>query len=149
VLWGLLRSGVAAVTLAVRTPEKGEALAEEFKSRTEADISVCAFGSEAFRKAEAEADILVNTTPLGMTPKVEEAPPVDWDSVKVSAFVYDIIYTPAETRFLREAREHGCAIQNVEAMLAGQGAAALALWTGIEPDAACMCRALREELSKR
>ena len=149
VLWGLLRSGVAAVTLAVRTPEKGESLAEEFRSRTEADISVCAFGSEAFRKAEAEADILVNTTPLGMTPKVEEAPPVDWDSVKASAFVYDIIYTPAETRFLREAREHGCAIQNGEAMLAGQGAAALALWTDSEPDAACMCHALRAELSKR
>ena len=84
-----------------------------------------------------------------MTPKVEETPPVDWDSVKASAFVYDIIYTPAETRFLREAREHGCAIQNGEAMLAGQGAAALALWTDIEPDAACMCHALRVELSKR
>ena len=149
VLWGLLREGAAAVTLVVRNSDKGEALAAEFRSRAEAEITVCTFDSEGYKAALSTADILVNTTPLGMTPKVEEAPSVEWELVKSSAFVYDIIYTPAETRFLREAREHGCQVQNGEAMLAGQGAAALQLWAGIEPDADCMCRALREELSKR
>ena len=149
VLWGLLREGIAGVAIAVRNRDKGEALAAEFRSRAEAEITVCTFDSEDYKAALSTADILVNTTPLGMTPKVEEAPSVEWELVKSSAFVYDIIYTPAETRFLREAREHGCQIQNGEAMLAGQGAAALQLWTGIEPDADCMCSALREELSKR
>ena len=149
VLWGLLREGAAAVALAVRNREKGESLAAEFRCRTKAKISVCTFGSEDYKAALSTADILVNTTPLGMTPKVDEAPEVEWGRVKASAFVYDIIYTPAETRFLREAREHGCQIQNGEAMLAGQGAAALSLWAGIEADADCMCRALKEELSKR
>ena len=148
VLWGLLRSKVQSVTLAVRSPEKGEALAAEFSSRTKAELSVCAFGSVQYQEALAKADILVNTTPLGMTPKVESAPPVEWKLVRPEAFVYDIIYTPAETRFLREAREHGCAIQNGEAMLAGQGAAALKLWTGIEPEVACMCDVIRNELLK-
>ncbi len=149
VLWGMLRNKVASVVLAVRTLEKGEALAQEFRQRTQVEINVSAFGSEAFCQAQAQADLLVNTTPLGMTPKVDAAPPVNWELVKPTAFVYDIIYTPAETRFLREAREHGCPTQNGEHMLAGQGAAALALWTGIEPDADCMCMALRQELEKK
>ena len=87
------------------------------------------------------------TTPLGMTPKVEDCPPVDWSMVNPDAFVYDIIYTPAETRFLREAREHGHAVVNGEEMLAGQGAAALKLWTDIQPDLGCMQKALRKALS--
>ena len=149
VLWGLLREGAESVTLAVRSAEKGETLAKSFRDKTKAELTVSTFNSEAYRKALAEAELIVNTTPLGMTPKVEAAPPVDWSMVKPEAFVYDIIYTPAETRFLREAREHGCTIQNGEVMLAGQGAAALALWTGIEPDTGCMCQALRNELSKR
>ena len=149
VLWGCLREGVATITLVVRNQEKGEALATEFRSRAKAEINVCTFDSEEYKVALSTADILVNTTPLGMTPKVDEAPVVEWGLVKTSAFIYDIIYTPAETRFLREAKEHGCQTQNGEAMLAGQGAAALQLWTGIEPDADCMCRALREELAKR
>ena len=149
VLWGLLREGAESVSLAVRSAEKGEALAHSFMDKTQAKLTVCTFDSEAYRKELAEAELIVNTTPLGMTPKVEAAPPVDWSLVRPTAFVYDIIYTPAETRFLREAREHGCQIQNGEAMLAGQGAAALTLWTGIEPDTSCMCQALRKELSKR
>lgn len=146
VLWGCLREGAAAVALAVRNRDKGEALATEFRSRARAELTVCTFESEEYKEALSTADVLVNTTPLGMMPKVDETPAVEWQLVKTTAFVYDIIYTPAETRFLREAREHGCQIQNGEAMLAGQGAAALALWTGIEPDAACMCEALRNEL---
>lgn len=149
VLWALLRAGASAVFLVVRSAEKGEALAQSFRDKTRAELAVCTFDSEDYRNALAEAELMVNTTPLGMTPKVEAAPPVDWSLVRPGAFVYDIIYTPAETRFLREAREHGCTTQNGEAMLAGQGAAALAIWTGIEPDAGCMCRALRNELSKQ
>ena len=82
-----------------------------------------------------------------MTPKVEACPPVDWSMVNPDAFVYDIIYTPAETRFLREAREHGHAVVNGEEMLAGQGAAALKLWTDIQPDLGCMQKALRQALA--
>ncbi|MBQ2087919.1 MAG: shikimate dehydrogenase, partial [Selenomonas sp.] len=94
-----------------------------------------------------ECALLVNTTPLGMTPNVDACPPVDWSNVNPEAFVYDIIYTPAETRFLREAGEHGHAVVNGEEMLAGQGAEALKLWTGIEPDIKKMQEALRAALA--
>ena len=81
-----------------------------------------------------------------MTPHLDGMVPVDWSKVRASAFVYDIIYTPAETRFLREARLHGHATLNGEAMLAGQGAAAFQKWTGVQPDLALMKQKLRETL---
>ena len=63
--------------------------------------------------------------------------------------VYDLIYTPAETCFLRAAAAHGHATINGETMLAAQGAEAFALWTGVRPDVALMKRVLREELARR
>ena len=74
---------------------------------------------------------------------------MNWAKLKKAALVYDIMYTPACTRFLSEAQEHGHTIINGEGMLAGQGAAAFALWTGVTPDLALMKHALREELAAR
>ncbi|MBR1694523.1 MAG: shikimate dehydrogenase, partial [Selenomonas sp.] len=130
--------------IGVRTPAKVQPLVDEF--RRYGDISVRHWGSEDFITELREADLLVNTTPLGMTPKVDAIPPVDWSNVKSQAFVYDIIYTPAETRFLREAREKGHPTLNGEGMLAGQGAAAFEKWTGSIPDVALMKKKLRNAL---
>ena len=80
---------------------------------------------------------------------MEETPPVDWAAVHPAALVYDLIYTPAETRFLREAARHGHRCVNGETMLAAQGAEAFFLWTGVRPDLACMRHALREALDRR
>ena len=145
VVWGLLKAGVKAIRIGVRTPAKVQPLVEEF-GRYGA-ISVKHWESEEFAAELAQADLLVNTTPLGMTPKVDAMPPVDWSKVKEGAFVYDIIYTPAETRFLREARENGHLTLNGEGMLAGQGAAAFVKWTGVTPDVELMKKKLRDALA--
>lgn len=147
VIWGLLHAKVRRITLGVRNPQKAEKLAKEFSAY--GDIRVLHWEDEAFREHLAVTDLLVNTTPLGMYPKIEGMAPVDWDKLKKSALVYDIIYTPALTRFLREASEHGHTVINGEGMLAGQGAAAFTLWTGIQPDLALMKKALRAELAER
>ena len=147
VIWGLLRAKVKRITLGVRNPAKAARLAEEFAAYGE--IQVLHWEDSAFAEHLAVTDLLVNTTPLGMYPHVEGMPPVDWTKLKKDALVYDIIYTPERTRFLCEAQEHGHAIINGEGMLAGQGAAAFTLWTGVAPDLALMKRALREELASR
>ena len=147
VIWGLLRAKVKRITLGVRNPAKAARLAQEFAAYGE--IQVLHWEDGAFADHLAVTDLLVNTTPLGMYPHVEGMPPVDWTKLKKDALVYDIIYTPERTRFLREAQERGHAIINGEGMLAGQGAAAFTLWTGIAPDIALMKRALREELASR
>lgn len=147
VVWGLLRAKVKRITLGVRNPVKAARLAEEFSAYGE--IQVLHWEDGAFVDHLAMTDLLVNTTPLGMYPHVEGMPPVDWTKLKREALVYDIIYTPELTRFLSEAKEHGHEVINGEGMLAGQGAAAFALWTGVAPDIALMKRALREELASR
>ena len=146
-LWGLLRSGVSSVAIGVRSVEKGAALAADFAA--DGDVRAVSFDDAAWIAACSDADIVVQTTPLGMTPHTEEMPPVDAAMIKPSAVVYDLIYTPAETRFLREARARGCETINGETMLVAQGAEAFSLWTGIRPDMELMKRVLREELSRR
>ena len=84
-----------------------------------------------------------------MSPRVEEKPPVDAAIMNPAAVAYDLIYTPAETRFLREAAAHGIATINGETMLAAQGTEAFRLWTGVRPDMELMKRVLREELVRR
>ena len=146
-LYGLFRAGAAKVTLGVRDAEKARPLAQAFGRYGE----VCVFGwhDGAFAEAVADAAIIVNTTPLGMAPRMDEMPPVPWDAVRAGAFFYDIIYTPRQTKFLQQAAAHGCPTLNGEAMLVGQGAAAFALWTGRQADVSVMTRALREALEEQ
>lgn len=144
VLWGLIREGAANIVVGVRNAPKARESLADFS----ADAEILSWDGDAFAGALASADILVNTTPLGMTPKTEEAPPVDWDCVRPEAFVYDIIYTPGCTRFLCEAKEHGHRVTNGVAMLVGQGAEALSLWTGVQPDESAMEQALLEALGR-
>ena len=145
-LWGLLRSGVSSVAIGVRSVEKGAALAADFAA--DGDVRAVSFDDAAWIAACSDADLVVQTPPLCMTPHTEEMPPVDAAMIKPSAVVYDLIYTPAETRFLREARARGCETINGETMLVAQGAEAFHLLTGKRPDVELMKRVLREELAR-
>ena len=145
-LWGLLRSGISSVVVGVRNAPKGAALAADFAA--DGDVRALSFDDAAWIAACSDADLVVQTTPLGMTPHTEEMPPVDAAVINPSAVVYDLIYTPAETRFLREARAWGCETINGETMLVAQGAEAFSLWTGVRPDMELMKRTLREELAR-
>ncbi len=56
----------------------------------------------------------------------------------VNAFAYDLVYNPAETLFMRQARAAGCHAANGLGMLLRQGAIAFEWWTGVAPDLAVM-----------
>ena len=78
-------------------------------------------------------DIIVQTTSIGMHPNVDSSP-ISVDYLKPTAFVSDIIYTPLETKLLRDAKQKGARIQNGLPMFAYQGALQFEMWTGIFPD---------------
>lgn len=95
-----------------------------------------------------EADLIVNTTPIGMAPTVELSPLTDAQAelIRPDAIAYDLIYVPNPTRFLQQAAGRGAmAIDGLE-MLVGQGAAALQIWTGQEVPIATMRRTLKQHL---
>lgn len=76
------------------------------------------------------ADLLINTTPVGMSPHIDASPVEEklMRKLKASAIVYDLIYTPNPTQFLKLAQAQGAiAIDGLE-MLVQQGAAALEIW---------------------
>lgn len=77
-----------------------------------------------------QATLLVNTTPVGMYPHVEASPlsAAQMANLQLGAIVYDLIYNPNPTQFLRQAQQHGAITINGLEMLVQQGAAALQLW---------------------
>ncbi|WP_017721553.1 shikimate dehydrogenase [Kamptonema formosum] len=95
-----------------------------------------------------QSSLLVNTTPVGMYPKVDEMPvsPALMVALPAGAIVYDLIYTPNPTEFLKAARSAGAmAIDGLE-MLVGQGAAALQIWLQQPVPVGVMRQSLRQHL---
>lgn len=76
------------------------------------------------------ANLLVNTTPIGMSPQIDRTPIEETLMAKLpmEAVVYDLIYTPSPTKFLQQAQQFGKKAIDGSQMLVQQGAAALRLW---------------------
>ncbi len=98
-----------------------------------------------------QSSLLVNTTPVGMYPNVDEMPvsAAEMAALPAGAIVYDLIYTPNPTQFLKAARSTGAiAIDGLE-MLVGQGAAALQIWLQQPVPVGVMRQSLRQHLGLR
>jgi shikimate dehydrogenase len=91
---------------------------------------------------QSQAPLIVNTTPLGMTSHSDQSIWPDALPFPAGSFVYDLVYNPAHTRLLAQAKAAGCRISNGLGMLLHQGAQAFTLWTGHQPDLAVMAAAL-------
>ncbi len=78
-----------------------------------------------------DCDILINTTPIGMTPNVDDMC-LPKTMLQNNMVVMDIIYTPLKTKLLREAEKIGCACIDGLSMFVYQGAQQFNLWTGQE-----------------
>lgn len=142
VIGGLINAGISSIEIGVRNVAKVQPLVDYFSAYVA--IKAYDWQEEAFQKRLATVDLLVNTTPLGMYPRTDDMPLVNWDYIKKDTFVYDIIYTPQKTKFLRQAEQRGNPILNGEGMLLGQMVAALKIWTGRDVDIDSMRKALRE-----
>lgn len=138
-----------SITIVNRTLERAERLAEEVRRVSkEARVDCLGSGDDAgLRETLAGAELLVNTTSVGMSPHEDDRPPIPPQALHPGLFVYDLIYNPRETRLLAEARAAGCGTLNGAPMLAYQGAAAFEIWTGQRPDVAIMQSAVEAGLS--
>jgi 3-dehydroquinate dehydratase/shikimate dehydrogenase len=130
---GLRRRG-ARVTIFNRTKSRGTALAERFGAR-----------HLPWHRARCfPCDLLVNATPVGMAPDITRSPiPGTWVAAPL---VYDMIYNPPETRFLRLARRRGATVLGGLDMFLAQGARQFELFTGRRAPLPVMRRAVVEAL---
>lgn len=148
VVYRLLREG-AIVTLANRTLERAERLAQEIGAAAGNSVDVIDLAdADAMRSALGGAELLVNTTSVGMFPHADAEPPIPSALIHPKLFVYDLVYNPTETRLLAEAGERGSSTMNGVAMLAHQGAAAFEIWTGIKPPVEVMRQAVMQALAE-
>ena len=72
--------------------------------------------------------LIINATPVGMAPNTEEAHRLPYEALTPQHTLFDLIYNPLETRFLRQGREHGARTINGLAMLHAQAEASWAIW---------------------
>lgn len=127
-LMRLIKAEPKSITIVNRTKSKAEALAKLLKEATGFDVKT--------EIEDFDFDIVLNTTSAGMEPQ-EDALPIDeideidnLDFINESTSVVDMIYNPAETKFLRIAREQGAKTLNGLDMLIYQGVIAYELFTG-------------------
>lgn len=144
ILWGLCKRRAGYIALGARNPAKARKLADDFC--VYGNVEVFDWHSDEFKEVLQSTDILINTTPLGMYPNVDEMPPVDLKLLPEGALVYDIVYNPAKTKFLQTAEELGYPTLNGLNMLLLQGEESYRLFTGVMPDLDVMRNVVEVEL---
>lgn len=112
----------ASVVVWNRTYERAERLASEFGVDAIDCLPMGTLG---------RFDLIVNTTSVGMSPHQDQTPLQFPMGERTPQWVYDLVYRPRETRFLREARAAGARTIAGLDMLVYQGAEAFTLWTGL------------------
>jgi shikimate dehydrogenase len=148
--YALCESRAAHITVAGRTPERVQALVDAVSAASGlVSMETCDLRGEAIERALSGADLLINTTPLGMHPNPDDMPPVPPESLRPGLVVADIIFNPPRTRLLEAAGKRGCEVIDGRGMLVHQGALSFGIWTGIQPPVEVMRRALDEGLRAR
>ncbi|MDC0832178.1 shikimate dehydrogenase [Leptolyngbya valderiana BDU 20041] len=147
VVAGLTQLGCRELHVVGRTPEKLEAFARSWEKST-LDVQFETHDWDELPNLMSAANLLVNTTPVGMSPQVDRSPvePELFDKLPPNSIAYDLIYTPNPTQFLKFAWERGATAINGLEMLVRQGAIALEIWTGQEVPVEVMRQRLQQHL---
>lgn len=142
VAYGLAKSGARVHILARRNEQANQLVAGLRPYLPQAMLTATSLSQLSEVAANTPAPLIINSTPLGMTPNEANTPWPDEVPFPPNAIVYDLVYNPRRTRLIQQAESAGCLAINGLGMLVQQGAKAFALWTGQQPDSAVMRRAI-------
>ena len=150
VVMGCRQLGCAQICVVGRNWQKLQDFRASWTDSPLAVNNLSVHGWDELPKLIPQADLLVNTTPIGMHPLVADSPlsTEEGQKIKQGAIAYDLIYTPRPTQFLQQAELRGAiAIDGLE-MLVQQGAVALELWLNQPAPVEIMRQALLNHLSR-
>lgn len=146
VVYALLRRGSRVTVLARRSEQARQlaaAIGPAFPDAAAVEVGLLDDAPQV--AAHLDEPVIINATPLGLSgERVDQSPWPDGAPFPPGAFVYDLIYNPAETRFMAQARAAGRRSANGLGMLVGQAVEAFEVLTGRRPDPAVMRRAVEE-----
>ena len=98
-----------------------------FVSRTKKSDDILTY-RELTPEIMQEHTVIVNTTPLGMYPKVDFCPDIPYDQLTPNHLLYDLLYNPNETLFMKKGKEKGAVVKNGLEMLLLQAFASWEIW---------------------
>ncbi len=140
-----LAQEVNKLTIFDINPDTAKNLANKLAESYEIPITAHGNNTQEIQAALAEADLFINATPIGMSPKVDQSP-IDASWIRPETWVFDIVYNPLETKLIREAKERGCPTLSGIEMFVNQGAIAFEWWTGSQPNLKTMKQVVIEHL---
>jgi len=148
VVFALLNEEVTSVTVFNRSLERGRGLVRSFaRSAGRIPLAAPPWTDLETSVALQDCDLLVNCTSVGMRYGATELDTLlSADCIPKDALVYDLVYNPEETPFLKEAKKAGAETLGGLSMLVHQGAASFELWTGKKAPVDIMMQSAREAL---
>ncbi len=124
--------GAESIVIANRTVEKAVQLQGDLVKKLDANVKSIDLG-EKLKKELSDADILINTTPIGMYPNVDQEPLVKAKMMYEGLIVKDCVYNPLKTGLIKEAEKCGAKTISGLKMLIYQGMESFRIWTGVNP----------------
>jgi shikimate dehydrogenase len=122
-----------------------QGLTSDLKTGTEASIESILLTGNSLARIMKYADVIINCTPIGMHPN-EEASLVPAELFRSGQVVFDIVYTPLETRLLADARSHGLKVISGVEMFINQAVLQFRHFTGVDAPVEVMRRVVMEKL---
>lgn len=135
--------GTRKITIVNRDEARGKELVETLQSKTRVETEFVLWAGDY--QVPVDVAAVINGTSIGLY-DAEALPPVDLNTLKPGMVVADVVFSPPQTRLLREAAERGCITLDGLGMLVNQGVIGVRHWTGIDPDAATMRVALEQAM---
>jgi shikimate dehydrogenase len=135
VIYTLLEEGIEEISIFNRTLEKAVKIKQDFSPFfPRSNINIFSFEQDNIKDKIKEANLLVNATSIGMASQIDNTPLPNEKLFHPNLLVYDLIYHPAKTLFLKQAKRAGAKTINGLPMLVYQGIESFYLWTGLKPE---------------
>jgi shikimate dehydrogenase len=129
------------ISVAARRVSQAQQLAESLNRAGHPPILPITLAFEYLMSVPSDVKIIVNATSLGMAPEIQGSPWPEGVPFPEQAVVYDLVYTPRETRLTRQARKQGLRAVTGLGMLVEQAALSFECWTGLDVPRAVMRQA--------
>lgn len=138
----LALAGAADIQIVNRRLGPASELAEHISSTTKASAKYVPWAGQW--RVPSGLDLLVNATPVGLYPGVNELPAIDLETLTSATILADVIPNPPTSALIRAAQARGLTTVDGLGMLVNQGALAIQQWLGVDPDRSVMRSKLSE-----
>ncbi len=126
----LASNKVSKINIINRTTDEAKNIKSTINDNIEEVVDIYTYNDKKFLDICKESDVLINATSLGMFPDTKKSIICDEKIFKKNQFVYDIVYTPKSSMFLKMAKKKGCKTIDGLGMIFHQGILSYEIWTG-------------------